>query len=251
MMWQKAIWNCVAVIAVYAVNVGYADINHVTPEGASLSGEKAKIKELQEMADTYKDMYLSEHSKVFGLEQSLEELKRKYVPMEKLREQLAFYQAASATNSYILAQSSNEWHISIICYGSGVAGDVSCHDVDTKFYKKAHIVSKVHFEPLRLYRVTNGEETRWLAYTPPDKAVIIGGIPYPVEEAHGGDWVELKIDEFKSSPDYKGGDIVVYCYMASDGKVHVGMKVPDNALSRIVIARWSVGDGDENGHRRN
>lgn len=193
-------------------------------------------------AQTYYELYLDEHNKVFSMEEQVAEWKTRYQDEEVLQEQVAFYQSAAALAHYEEYIDKKDVYDSIIIYGEGEESSDdsnSSDDSDTRFYKSAHIVSKREFVPLKLYRVTDGNDVRWLVYTPPSEAVIIGGIPYPVKEAHGGDWVELKLDNSMLDGNH---EVAVYCYMDYEGEVHVGTDVPDNALSKILIARWDILD---------
>ena len=176
------------------------------------------------------------------MEEQVAEWQEKYQPEEVLQEQVAYYQAAAAQAHYEEYIDKQDAYDSILIYGDYASDDSSeSDDSDTRFYRSARVVSKREFVPLKLYRVTNGEEVRWLVYTPPDRAVIIGGIPYAVKEAHGGDWVELKLDNSLLDGNH---EVEVYCYMASDGSVHVGTDVPEGSLSRILIAKWDIIDDE-------
>ena len=198
----------------------------------SIEELKAEISQLK----VFREMYFNEHAKVAGLEDSVAEWKGKYEDSKKLREQRDFYMAAAAKAHYLDYIDRKEAVDTILCYGDKVVGTDKSNDDDTRFYKKAHIVSKIEFVPLKLYRVTDGKEVRWLVFTPPDRSVTVGGIPYPVVEAHGGDWVELKLNEELEKN--TGKDLMVYNWQDGDGNIHIGTKVPADALAHSLIAVW-------------
>ena len=225
----------------------------LTSQNAILASQKAElaaanetlatdVEAKEQMAQSYQDMYFDEHGKVYDLEETVAEWKGKYEETEELREQRDFYQNAAIKANYLDYIDRQTMQDSILCYGprdNSVQQDESDDD-ETKFYKKAHIISKVEFVPLKLYRVTDGEQVRWLVYTPPGRTVSVGGIPYPIVEAHGGDWVELKFEEDESSSNSEVTDIVVYNWQDSDGNMHIGTKVPDDALAHTTIAVFPV-----------
>lgn len=236
----------------------------LTSANETLSDE-LEVKETQ--TQSYQEMYLSEHAKVFDLESEVESYRSQYISTEELREQVNFYREAAARAHYEQYEDGMEKTDNILCYGEkaykyvspyGEDSDDSISDTeiedsssddDTQFYKTAHIISKVQFVPLQAYTVTNGDETRILVYTPPDRSFIMGNLPIPVEEAHGGDWVEIKLTDEESSDSTSDSDdnsdsgtsvdesnvITIYSWMDLEGRMHIGKHLPSEYVSSGVI----------------
>ena len=196
------------------------------------------------------EQYYEEHSKVLDLQSEIASLEAQFEDTAEITRQRDFYRNVAVKGQYLEQQNIQEVHESIICYGGDSSDSNSSDEDETKFYKNAYIVSPIEFEPLKIYKVTDGIETRYLVYTPPDRALSIGGIYYPIVEAHGGDWVEINPNEEESDSssleESEANEIVIYCYQDTDGKVHVGTKLPETSFSSMILGRILIEEDSSN-----
>ena len=190
-------------------------------------------------AGVYQQMYQAEQLKVDGLEASVDEWKGKYMTQEELQEQIEYFRSAAAKANYLAYIDRKKNSTSILKYG----GEDDSSDSDTVYYKSAKIESNIDFVPLKVYKVTDGRTNKFLVYTPQSNAIVIGGIPYPIVESHGGDWVELDNTGFESDDeDSSSSDAIpladrinVFIWQDTDGQFHCGTGVPEDAFWSTMI----------------
>ena len=222
--------------------------------------EEVGIKETQRQS--LEETYYAEHDRVFQLETAIEEYRSRYIAEEELLNQVTFYREAAARAQYEQYEAGMEKTDSIVCFGKHPYQYESPYEdspddrESVAFYSSAHIVSKVQFVPLKIYPVTNGEETRYLVYTPPGRTFTMGNLPIPVEEAHGGSWVELQINNIKGNSDDSSSDssdseayqtsgiITVYDWMDMEGKMHIGTSLPSEYVSYGILDTIDLSNED-------